>query len=170
MNFIKMNPFDSLLQELSSILKKLNWQLTTAESCTGGLIASSITNLAGSSAWFERGFITYSNLSKQEMLGVPEQLIQQFGAVSEEVACAMVHGALKHSVAHMALAVTGIAGPGGGSVEKPVGTVCFAWGIRDHSPQSLKKHFDGTRQDIRLVATQEALQGAFNLIKKLDLR
>lgn len=165
-----MNLFDSLLQELSSILKKLNWQLTTAESCTGGLIASSITNLAGSSTWFERGFITYSNLSKQEMLGVPEQLIQQFGAVSDEVACAMVHGALKHSVAHMALAVTGIAGPTGGSVEKPVGTVCFAWGVRDHSPQFLKQHFDGTRQEIRLAATQEALRGALNVIKKLDLR
>lgn len=165
-----MNRLDPLLQELSSTLNRLKWQLITAESCTGGLIASSITDLAGSSTWFERGFVSYSNLSKQEMLDVSEQLIQQHGAVSEEVACAMVHGALKNSVGQIALAVTGIAGPGGGSIEKPVGTVCFAWGIRGFAPQFLKKHFNGTRQEIRQAATQEALQGALNLIKKLDLR
>ncbi|RUR13904.1 CinA family protein [Legionella sp. km772] len=156
----------ALLQELASVLKDLNWQLVTAESCTGGLIASSITDLPGSSAWFERGFITYSNLAKQEMLDVSEELIIQHGAVSKEVAGAMVTGALHHSVGQIALAVTGIAGPDGGSIEKPVGTVCFAWAIRDLAPQILKKRFQGTRQEIRLAAAYEALNGVLTLIKK----
>ncbi len=161
-----MNTFHSILQELSSILKKLHWQLVTAESCTGGLIASSITDLAGSSEWFERGFITYSNLSKQQMLGVPEELIMHYGAVSEEVALSMANGALQHSVGQIALAVTGIAGPAGGSIEKPVGTVCFAWSIRNRSSCVLRKHFNGTRQEIRLAAAQEALYGTLSLIQK----
>lgn len=161
-----MNHITSLLEEAASILKRLHWQLVTAESCTGGLIASSITDLPGSSAWFERGFITYSNLAKQEMLGVPEELIRAHGAVSKEVASAMVTGALHHSVGQIALAVTGIAGPDGGSVEKPVGTVCFAWSIRDGSPVLLKKQFKGSRQEVRLAACQEALQGILDLIRK----
>jgi nicotinamide-nucleotide amidase len=161
-----MNQLAPLLHELASTLKKLHWQLVTAESCTGGLIASSITELPGSSAWFERGFITYSNRSKQEMLGVPEELIIKHGAVSPEVALAMVNGALEHSVGHLALAVTGIAGPDGGSIEKPVGTICFAWATRDNEPKMLKKQFKGTRQDIRLAACQEALQGALSLTKR----
>ena len=161
-----MTPLPSLLQEVSSTLKSLHWQLVTAESCTGGLIASSITDLPGSSAWFERGFITYSNLAKQEMLDVPEELIIKHGAVSKEVARAMVTGALQHSVGQIALAVTGIAGPDGGSIEKPVGTVCFAWSIRDRSPVMLKKRFHGTRQEIRIAATHEALQGVLSIVSK----
>lgn len=161
-----MTSLASLLQELSSALKKLNWQLVTAESCTGGMIASSITDLPGSSIWFERGFVTYSNLSKQEMLAVPEELIIQHGAVSNEVACAMASGALQHSAGQLALSVTGIAGPDGGSIEKPVGTVCFAWAARDSLPVMLKKHFNGTRQEIRLAAVYEALGGALELISK----
>lgn len=161
-----MNTLDSLLQEVSTSLKRLHWQLVTAESCTGGLIASSITDLPGSSAWFERGFITYSNLAKQEMLGVPEELIIKHGAVSKEVARAMVTGALQHSVGQIALSVTGIAGPDGGSAEKPVGTVCFAWCIRNLSPRILKKRFHGNRHEIRLAAAQEALKGVLSLIRK----
>jgi nicotinamide-nucleotide amidase len=160
-----MDQLASLLQEVASSLKKRHWQLVTAESCTGGLIAASVTDCAGSSSWFERGFITYSNLSKQEILDVPEELIIKHGAVSKEVAGAMVAGALHHSVGQIALAVTGIAGPDGGSIEKPVGTVCFAWAIRDSAPNLLKKQFKGNRQDIRLAACQEALQGILRLVQ-----
>jgi nicotinamide-nucleotide amidase len=161
-----MNQTTSLLEEIATTLKRLHWQLVTAESCTGGLISCSITDLPGSSAWFERGFITYSNLAKQEMLGVSEALIRKHGAVSREVASAMVTGALDHSVGQVALAVTGIAGPDGGSVEKPVGTVCFAWCVRDNPPILLKKQFKGLRQEIRLAACHEALLGALELIRK----
>jgi nicotinamide-nucleotide amidase len=158
-----MTEFTSLLEEVASQLKKMHWQLVTAESCTGGLIASSITDMAGSSSWFERGFITYSNLSKQDMLAVPEKLILKYGAVSKEVAGAMAVGALQHSVGQIALAVTGVAGPDGGSIEKPVGTVCFAWALRTSDPILLKKRFNGNRQEIRIAACQEALQGVLHL-------
>ena len=161
-----MSQFTALLLEIASRLRALNWQLVTAESCTGGLIASSITELAGSSAWFERGFVTYSNLAKQELLAVPAELITSYGAVSKEVASAMALGALQHSVGQIALAVTGIAGPDGGSAEKPVGTVCFAWATRDSSIQTLKKQFKGTRQDVRRAACHEALNGVLSLILK----
>lgn len=161
-----MSQFTALLLEIASRLRALNWQLVTAESCTGGLIASSITELAGSSAWFERGFVTYSNLAKQELLAVPAELITSYGAVSKEVASAMALGALQHSVGQIALAVTGIAGPDGGSAEKPVGTVCFAWATRDSSIQTLKKQFKGTRQGVRRAACHEALNGVLSLILK----
>lgn len=165
----EMDRLVSLLQEVASSLINRHWQLVTAESCTGGLIASSITDRAGSSSWFERGFITYSNLSKQEMLDVSEELIIKHGAVSKEVAEAMVLGALEHSLGQIALAVTGIAGPDGGSAEKPVGTVCFAWAIRNSTPILLKKRFKGTRQEIRLAACHEALQGILNLAQHIAL-
>src|SRR6187401_2663879 len=119
-----MSSFNTLIIEIAQYLKAHNWQLVTAESCTGGLVASCITEIPGSSLWFERGFVTYSNLAKQEMLGVPKKLIANYGAVSEEVASAMAVGALAHSKGHIALSVTGVAGPDGGSIEKPVGTVC----------------------------------------------
>lgn len=154
-----MKELNLLIQDLASLLKKSHWQLVTAESCTGGLIASSLTEIPGSSVWFERGFITYSNLSKQEMLGVPTELIAKFGAVSKEVAAAMATGALEHSKAQVAVAVTGIAGPDGGSPEKPVGTVCFAWVSHKTPARTLKKCFPGTRQEIRLAACYEALKG-----------
>ena len=116
-------------EALSAVLLQRGWMLACAESCTGGLISAGCTDLAGSSLWFERGFVSYSNEAKQDMLGVPAALIAQYGAVSEPVAQAMVLGALNHSKAQVALAVTGIAGPGGGSASKPVGTVCFAWAM-----------------------------------------
>ncbi len=155
-----------LIEELAVLLKKANWQLVTAESCTGGLISAFITEVPGSSLWFERGFVTYSNLAKQEMLSVPAALIKKHGAVSKEVAAAMVAGALQHSVGQIAVSVTGIAGPDGGTPEKPVGTVCFAWATREHGSHTLKKQFNGTRQEIRLAVCEQALQGVLSLVKK----
>ncbi|MBF9266417.1 CinA family protein, partial [Acidovorax cattleyae] len=114
---------------LAQALAERGWMMATAESCTGGMIAGACTDLAGSSQWFERGFVTYSNTAKTELLGVPAALIDTHGAVSEPVARAMAEGALRHSRAHAALSVTGVAGPGGGSVAKPVGTVWFGWHV-----------------------------------------
>lgn len=128
---IKNEPL-SLAQHVLSKLTKDNLKITTAESCTGGLIASMITQVAGASEFFEAGFVTYSNKMKTELLGVPEQILNQFGAVSQEVAIAMAHGALKASSADLVIAVTGIAGPDGGSDEKPVGTVWLAWGTKEN--------------------------------------
>ena len=119
----------TLIEQLALQLMQRGWMLATAESCTGGMIAARCTDMAGSSQWFERGFVSYSNEAKHDMLGVPSILIEEHGAVSEQVAKAMVLGALKRSQAQVALAVTGIAGPSGGSIDKPVGTVCFAWGF-----------------------------------------
>ena len=117
----------TLLAALASTLQTRGWMLTTAESCTGGLIAAACTEQAGSSLWFERGFVSYSNAAKTELLGVPAALITQHGAVSEAVARAMAEGALAHSAAQVSIAVTGVAGPSGGSADKPVGTVWLAW-------------------------------------------
>lgn len=152
------------LEAIANHLKKKHWQLVTAESCTGGLIAGYITELAGSSVWFERGFVTYSNLAKEQMLGVPNALIATFGAVSEEVAQAMAVGALAHSAGHLAVSVTGIAGPDGGSADKPVGTVCFGWAAQGHTPRTLKVHFTGNRQEVRLAACRQALDGLLSFL------
>lgn len=156
-----------LINDIALLLKKSNWQLVTAESCTGGLIASSITELPGSSEWFERGFVTYSNLAKQQMLDVSEELLVRYGAVSEEVASAMAAGALRRSNGQIALSVTGVAGPGGGSVEKPVGTVCFGWAAEGMTPRTLKKLIPGNRQDIRLISCQFALEGVLSMINEI---
>jgi len=131
--------------------------LATAESCTGGLIAAACTDLAGSSAWFERGFVTYSNASKTELLGVDAALIQQHGAVSQSVVCAMTLGALAHSRAQVALAVTGVAGPAGGTLEKPVGTVWFGWVWPGHDVCCEKRCFQGDRRSVRDATVQHAL-------------
>ncbi|CAM3021126.1 Competence-damage inducible protein CinA [Legionella steigerwaltii] len=160
-----MSSFDDLIKEIATILKKKNWQLVTAESCTGGLVASYLTEIPGSSVWFERGFVTYSNLAKEELLSVPKQLIEKYGAVSEPVAEAMATGALQHSTGHVAVSVTGIAGPDGGSLEKPVGTVCFGWAAKGMNPKIVKKQLTGNRQDIRLAACQVALSGILSYIK-----
>jgi len=139
------------------------WMLTSAESCTGGMIAARCTDLSGSSQWFERGFVTYSNAAKSELLGVPAELIAQHGAVSEAVACAMADGALRHAHAQVSVAVTGIAGPAGGSADKPVGTVWFAWCVNEQL-SSERRVFDGNRAAIREATVAHALQG---LIKRL---
>ncbi len=135
--------------------KKL--KLATAESCTGGLIAGACTDLSGSSAWFERGFVTYSNEAKTEMLGVDSALIERHGAVSEEVARAMVLGAVVHSRARVAVAVTGVAGPTGGSKSKPVGTVWFGWNVAGQLYSEVQ-HFGGDRAAVRAATVQHALQ------------
>jgi nicotinamide-nucleotide amidase len=132
--------------------------IATAESCTGGLVAGAITSIAGSSGWFERGFVTYSDLAKEQQLGVALSTIERFGAVSEETAKAMAQGAVRGSAAQWAVAVTGIAGPDGGSPDKPVGTVWFAWAGPDHL-QALRRQFDGDRAAVRQASVRVAVEG-----------
>lgn len=141
---------------LSALLLQKQWMLATAESCTGGMIAAACTDLAGSSTWFERGFVTYSNAAKTEMLGVDAALIAQHGAVSEAVARAMAQGALLRSSAQVSVAVTGIAGPGGGSDAKPVGTVWFGWALPGLVHTECR-HFEGDRAAVRQAAAHHAL-------------
>ena len=143
------------------------WRLATAESCTGGWVAKTITDIAGSSDWFDRGFVTYSNASKQDLLGVDAGLIGQHGAVSAPVVRAMVAGALAHSQAEVALAVSGIAGPGGGSPEKPVGTVWFAWGQTGGGSVTRRECFAGDREAVRAQAVRTALLGLLEYLSTL---
>ncbi|MEC4750434.1 CinA family protein [Methylomicrobium sp. Wu6] len=148
----------ALAEQLGQQLYKAGHLLALAESCTGGWIAQSITEIAGSSAWFDRGFVTYSNAAKITMLGVSQNTLQQYGAVSSQTACEMVAGALEHSDADIALAVTGIAGPGGGTIEKPVGLVFIAWQLRGHPCRCLEQHLVGGRHAIRRQTVQKALR------------
>lgn len=150
---------DQLAIEVGQTLKARDQMLVTAESCTGGWIAEAITSVPGSSAWFDRGFVTYSNLAKQQMLDVDPNLIALHGAVSEATVRAMAKGALAHSNADIAVAVSGIAGPGGGSADKPVGTVCFAWGSRHGATRSSVRHFSGDRYLVRRLSVIAALSG-----------
>ena len=147
-----------IIQDLATQLRRRGWLLATAESCTGGLIAAACTALAGSSDWFERGFVTYSNAAKTELLGVPPALIEQHGAVSEPVARAMVAGAVAHSAAHVSLAVTGVAGPTGGSEDKPGGTVWFGWCVGGQCSTE-RQLFAGDRASVRAQSAQHALAG-----------
>lgn len=147
----------ALVQALALQLTQRGWMLATAESCTGGMIASACTDLSGSSAWFERGFVTYSNAAKTELLGVPAALIETHGAVSEPVVRAMVQGAVAHSAAQVGIAVTGIAGPGGGSADKPVGTVWVGWHVGQHT-YSRRLQLTGDRQAVRQQTLQQGLQ------------
>jgi nicotinamide-nucleotide amidase len=149
----------NLAEAVATILRREGLMVATAESCTGGLVAGALTEVAGSSAWFERGFVTYSNQAKNEMLDVPGDLIDDHGAVSEEVARAMAEGAIVNSRAQVAVSVTGIAGPTGGSPDKPVGTVCFAWAQMGRPVTSETKHFDGDRQAVRAQSVRHALGG-----------
>ena len=155
-----MNATD-LTKTLAQILLSRNWTVSLAESCTGGLVCATLTELAGSSEWFERGYITYSNEAKMECLGVSGKLLEAFGAVSEEVAKAMAEGAQINAGVNASLSITGIAGPSGGSKEKPVGMVCFAWAIRsdagDNRVVTKTMHFDGYRQRVRQQACDYAL-------------
>ena len=140
--------------------------LATAESCTGGGIAYFITSIPGSSQWLERGFVTYSNEAKQEMLHVPRDELINFGAVSEEIAGAMAKGALENSHAAISVAVTGIAGPDGGSAEKPVGTVCFGWCIRDKVLKTTRVVFEGNRTEVREKTILMAMQGLIDMLEQ----
>ena len=147
---------DMLVQQLATVLTEQGQMMATAESCTGGMIAAACTDLAGSSNWFERGFVTYSNAAKHELLGVAKELIETHGAVSQPVAQAMACGAVSHSHAQCAVAVTGVAGPGGGSEEKPVGTVWFGWSVHGQW-HTERKLFAGDRAQVRSATVQHAL-------------
>jgi len=155
-----------LAEELGAALESRKLMLVTAESCTGGWVAEAVTMVPGSSDWFERGFVTYTYVSKREMLGVDGETLGRYGAVSEEVVQAMVKGALERSHAQVALAVSGVAGPGGGSPDKPVGTVCFAWGMKDGAPRSETRRFLGNREAVRRQAVEHALKGVLALLER----
>ena len=154
---------EQLTKQLASALLHAQQKICTAESCTGGLIAKTFTDLAGSSGWFERGFVTYSDQAKSEMLAVPATLIEDYGAVSEAVATAMASGALRHSRADFSVAVTGVAGPSGGSDDKPVGTVWIA--VASAGQMLAKRYqFDGDRQAVRAATLQTAIELLLDLV------
>lgn len=154
------------LEQLAQVLTARDWMLASAESCTGGLIAAACTDLPGSSTWFERGFVTYSNAAKTELLGVPAALIAEHGAVSEPVVRAMASGAAQRARTPLAVASTGIAGPGGGSSAKPVGTVWLGWSIHGQV-HSQCFHFAGARAAVRAQAVEQAL---FHLVKLIFIK
>lgn len=154
-----MNDLETLAGELGAALLANGEYLTAAESCTGGWLAQSVTAIAGSSGWFDRGFVTYSNAAKVDMLGVAETTLERHGAVSEATARAMAQGALNHSRADWSVAITGVAGPSGGSPEKPVGTVCFAWAAKETGCEAQTCHFTGDRAEVREQAVRHALRG-----------
>lgn len=153
-----------LAAQVGAALKSHGMLLATAESCTGGGVAQAVTGVAGSSAWFERGFVTYSNLSKQQMLGVQEATLIAYGAVSEAVVREMAAGALRHSAAQLSVAVSGIAGPDGGTPDKPVGTVCFAWTLASGPCSAVCHQLSGKRDAVQAQAVRIALQGILDLL------
>ena len=154
-----------LSERVGQVLRERGLILATAESCTGGWVAQVVTHTAGSSAWFDRGFVTYANAAKVEMLGVLPETLAAYGAVSRQTAEEMVRGALMNSNALIALSITGVAGPSGGSPDKPVGTVCFAWCSRGQAPQSDQQLFAGDREAIRHQAVVYALEGLLERTK-----
>ena len=159
-------PWQQVLAERTGrALEARGLTLATAESCTGGLVAAAVTSVAGSSAWFERGFVTYSNAAKQEALGVPPETLERYGAVSEPVVLAMAAGALRHSRAGVALSVSGIAGPEGGTTDKPVGTVWIGWALESGYQWARCFHFPGDRAAVRAASVGAALEG---LLEGLD--
>lgn len=157
------NEFYTLAATLGLRLRQCGWQLALAESCTGGAIAKAVTDVPGSSAWFDRGFVTYSNAAKVDMLGVSQATLNAKGAVSEDAALEMAEGALEHSLADLSMAVTGIAGPDGGSCEKPVGTVFIAWQLRGQPGYCVKQQFSGDRQAVRSQTVLFCLRQASHL-------
>jgi nicotinamide-nucleotide amidase len=153
------NELFEIAQQLGRRLKSKEIKIATAESCTGGWIAQTITEVSGSSAWFDRGFVTYSDAAKMEMLGVKPETLDQFGAVSAQTATEMANGALAHSDAGCAIAVTGIAGPDGGTVDKPVGTVFIAWALKNKGVKVVQQKLTGNRWEIRCQTVKMALEG-----------
>ncbi len=175
----------ALAKRLGDRLEQRGYKLATAESCTGGWLAQVVTSIPGSSRWFERGFVTYSNESKRELLGVKEETLLRYGAVSEETAREMAEGALKHSHAEVAIAITGIAGPArgerpgmdaslrseeGGTLEKPVGTVWLAWAGGGEPTRSALRHFAGNRETVRCEAVKAALEGLLERLGNSPLK
>jgi nicotinamide-nucleotide amidase len=152
-----------LAQAVGATLKARGLRLVTAESCTGGWVSMALTAVAGSSDWFERGYVTYSNAAKRDDLGVQEETLRRHGAVSEQTASEMAAGAIRRTGAQVALAITGIAGPTGGTTAKPVGTVCFAW-AHGGKISSETRRFDGDRESVRRQSVLHALQGLLQLL------
>ena len=163
------NALLKLAATLGDALKARGWMLALAESCTGGGAGQVVTAVPGSSVWFDCGFVTYSNESKQEMLEVSDETLQIYGAVSEQTAREMALGALRHSRAQLSAAITGIAGPDGGTPEKPVGMVCLAWAGPDGLLHSETRHFSGNREEVRQQAVETALAGVVRLTLPTDL-
>lgn len=168
-----MSQYDPLIDAASArlghTLRKLGLRVTAAESCTGGGIAEAITRVSGSSAWFDTGFVTYANHSKTQLLGVEVADLERFGAVSEPVVRAMADGALEAASADLAVAVSGVAGPDGGTPEKPVGTVWFAWSMRDTGVVTHCRRFQGNRSDVRAQAVLHGLHGLLTELEKLSM-
>ena len=160
-----MDELNQLSGQVGALLQSRGLMLATAESCTGGWVGEVVTAMAGSSQWYDRGFVTYTNESKQEMLDVSADTLAEFGAVSEQTVREMAAGALKHSRAQVALAVSGIAGPGGATPGKPVGMVCMAWVMRDGPGRAQTFHFSGDRAEVRRQAVSTALRGVLHLIE-----
>ena len=159
-----------LAERAGRALQARGLMLTTAESCTGGWIAEAVTMVPGSSGWFERGFVTYTYISKREMLGVRGETLEQHGAVSEPVVRQMGEGALSRSHAQVAVAVSGTAGPSGGTPQKPVGTVCFAWALKDSEPRSETRHFRGDREAVRRQSVVHALEVLIGMLDAIPLK
>lgn len=160
------NKLFDLAEKLGQLLKDKGKKISTAESCTGGWIAQVITEIPGSSSWFDRGFVTYSNLSKMEMLGVSRVTLEKYGAVSEETVREMAAGALTNSASDWSIAVSGIAGPDGGTPEKPVGTVMIGWQERGCEPKSLKLQLKGSRHEIRRETVLKALVKMYRMLSE----
>ncbi|HEX8873836.1 MAG TPA: CinA family protein [Nitrosospira sp.] len=156
-----------LARQTGSLLSEQGLMLATAESCTGGWLGQALTSIAGSSVWYERGFITYSVVSKHEMLGVSDATLKEYGAVSEQTASEMAAGAIGRSCAQVAVSITGIAGPDGGTAKKPVGMVCFAWMMKDGLARAETRHFSGNREEIRRQAVGGALEGVIDLLNSI---
>ena len=161
-------PLYRLAVRVGRELHRRNLMIATAESCTGGWIGQAITMVPGSSEWFERGFIVYTYISKREMLGVKPRSLQRHGAVSEQIAREMVEGALRNSHAQTAVAVTGIAGPGGGTPDKPVGTVCFGWSSKPGKTVVETRRFRGDRDTVRRRAVVHALRGVLGIVAERE--
>jgi len=161
-----MPELKQLAEQLGDALLRRGWRVAVAESCTGGWVAKCLTDIAGSSGWFDRGFVTYSNAAKRDMLGVSREMLDADGAVSEPTVLAMATGALAHSEADVALAISGIAGPGGAVPGKPVGTVCFAWAVKDKLPQADTQHFSGDREAVRRQSVAHGLRGLIHVLQR----
>lgn len=161
-----MNDLYELAERVGEALKSRGLMLATAESCTGGWIAEAVTMVPGSSEWFERGYVTYTYISKREMLGVRDETLGEHGAVAEQVVREMAEGALERSHAQVAVAVSGIAGPGGGTPGKPVGTVCFAWAVKNGTTRAETKRYVGDREAVRRRSVERALEGVLEMLAR----
>lgn len=162
---MNVDALESLAAEVGAALAARGWMLSTVESCTGGWVAMAVTAIAGSSAWFDRGFVTYSNEAKQDLVGVRPDTLVAHGAVSEATAHEMAAGGVARSRAHVAVSITGVAGPGGGTAAKPVGMVCFGWAVRDGAVRTSTRQFDGDRASIRRQAVECALSGVIAIAR-----